>query len=732
MKIIIRFLIIILISSLGGGHICAGRHELDSIAFLLENGDIDIAHRQLERYANKLNSNEQPDFHYYFGLVEELSGNTDEALKHYYECMLHSEQKNQRDESYLDAAARSIHHAVEAADWLSVARLSRQALTAPDSVLNSYPNTFNIYDWYVGALNTLGKYEDIPMVARQGQKYSETMFRPTDKAYYNLRISEIVALLLMNKWDEADRGISIMDSISQTTGNDIMRHEIDDLSHRIRDAKRIMNWRVDADKRVSEIFDIANSLLLQSPASSLGKKSWDTFFYSIISQLELFYFDINNPDDEKYWSRLLACAIVYFNIIGDVIPEREMLAYDLILLRKNFLDYHSGLLHKSPKRWQMVKNSLAPGELAIEITMCPEEILLLSNDFLAPVAIPIPDAIITQIEQYNIHDAASISEFYSENSPLVSLINLLSPYLADVHTLYLSPTNLFAQFNYGAIPYKKRCLDDHFDVVQMSTTADIGKVKDKAKIPPIRQALLYGGIDYGDLPSRTSMVESPRRSELVNALAETRSGFGYLPHSLAEVESIAAIIQNSSLYTGTDASEQRIKSIDWPRMDGIFHIATHGYSLSSPSLRDKADNISNIMSIRLRSGLLLADANYSLSGLSPTEEDGILTSQEIATLDMGNVELAVLSACSSGMGDLTNTTGVVYGVANAIKSAGVKRILATLWDIPDEASALAMQCFYKHLTSERSIAHSLRLMRQDMKSIGYANPFYWAPFIYLE
>ena len=716
---------------MGTGYACASNLNLDSIAVLLKNGEIETAHHQLKSCANKVNLNQLPDFHYYYGIVEELSGNMDEAFKHYRECMMHSEQMNQRDESYVDAAARCINHSIEKKDWLSVVRLSRQALTAPDSVLQLYPNTFHIYDWYLGALNALGKYENIPVIAHQGQRYAENLFRLTDKAYYNMKIAEIVAFLMMNKWNEAERCIAKMDSISRTTNNDIVRQEITDLSDKISEAKKTMSWRDDADQRVSAIFDAANSLLSQTPVSLSGKKEWDRFFYFVISQLELFYFDINNPDDEKYWSRLLACAIVYFNTVGDIMPEREKLAYDLILLRKNFLDYHSGLLHKTPKRWQAIRDYLAPGELAVEITMCPDEILLLGSDYQAPVSIPIPDEITSRIEEYDLHDATSISQFYSEGSPLSALIDLLSPYLVGVHTLYLSPTNLFAQFNYGAIPYKNGCLDNYFDVVQMTTTADIDYVKGKTKAPSIKQVLLYGGIDYGN-PTNRNRIGETYHSELADAISETRRGFGYLPHTLTEVESIAAMFQNSSLYIGEDASEQRVKSTDWPRMEGILHIATHGYSLSSPSLNDSTENSSKIMSIRSRSGLLMAGANYTLSGLSSTEDDGILTSQEIASLDMGNVELAVLSACSSGMGDLSNTTGVVYGVANAMKSAGVKRIVATLWDIPDEASAVAMQSFYQHLKSGNDITCSLRLMRQDMIHQGFTNPYYWAAFVNLE
>lgn len=717
--------------SLGAGYAYASNLNLDSIAVLLKNGEIDAAHHQLKSCANKVNNNQLANFHYYYGAVEELSGNIYEAIKHYRECMVHSEQMNQRDESYIDAAARSIHHSIEEKDWLSVVRLSRQALTVPDSVMQLYPNTFNIYDWYLGALNRLGKYEIIPVIAHQGQRYSETLFSPTDKAYYNMKIAEIVAFLMMNKWDDAELCIANMDSISRTTSNDIIRQEINNLSDKIREAKDIMSWRDDADQRVSAIFDAANSLLLHSPASLSGKKEWDKFFYFIISQLELFYFDVNNQDDERYWSRLLACAIVYFNTIGDVMREREKLAYDLILLRKNFLDYHSGLLHKTPKRWQAIRDYLAPGELAVEITMCPDEILLLGSDYQAPVSIPIQDEITSRIEEYDLHDATSISQFYSEGSPLPALIDLLSPYLTGVHTLYLSPTNLFAQFNYGAIPYKNGCLDNYFDVVQMTTTADINHVKSMSKAPSIKQTILYGGIDYGNPATRNRMGET-HHSELSDAISETRRGFGYLPHTLTEVESIAAMFQNSSLYIGEDASEQRVKSTDWPRMEGILHIATHGYSLSSPSLNDSTENSSKIMSIRSRSGLLMAGANYTLSGLSSAEEDGILTSQEIASLDMGNVELTVLSACSSGMGDLTNTTGIVYGVANAMKSAGVKRIVATLWDIPDEASAVAMHSFYQHLKSGNDIACSLRLMRQDLINQGFDNPYYWAAFVNLK
>lgn len=254
-----------------------------------------------------------------------------------------------------DSLVNVIYTQVQNKNWLEVIRQSREALTAPDSVLHAYPNTYFLYKWHAHGLNALRKYKDVADLTLKSQRYSDSSFQPTDAAYYNLRMMRVVAYIMMNRWDDARSAISEIENINHNFGNGVVDQEIAALRNELHHAESTMDWRYDADQRISAIFDAANCLLTQSPASLSGKKEWDKFFYFIISQLELFYFDINNPDDEKYWSRLLACAIVYFNAVGDVMPNCEKLAYDLILLRKNFLEYQSGLLHKTPKRWQAVK-----------------------------------------------------------------------------------------------------------------------------------------------------------------------------------------------------------------------------------------------------------------------------------------------------------------------------------------------------------------------------------------
>jgi CHAT domain-containing protein len=112
--------------------------------------------------------------------------------------------------------------------------------------------------------------------------------------------------------------------------------------------------------------------------------------------------------------------------------------------------------------------------------------------------------------------------------------------------------------------------------------------------------------------------------------------------------------------------------------------------------------------------------------------EGVLTAKEIAEIDLSGVSTVVLSGCSSAMGDLTNTTGLVYGVVNALKSSGVMQIVATLWDLPDELAAIAMERFYSHFVKTADASTSLREMRQDLINLGYGNPYYWANFILIH
>lgn len=673
-----------------------------------------------------------PHYFYFRGVAEQMCGDTSLAQSYFEKCLDEFDKYDYKDETYLDASLRLIDFC-RSDDTKSqrMAELARNALSAPKEVLDNYANTYALYECYVQALNDLWKTSSVESIVKDGLPYVEKSLDPTNQEYYHLRFMEIIALTLMNRWERAESRLAEMDKINRELGNHIIDEEVARLSETIRSHKSTMNWRKNADQHINRIYDIASSMLLLNPASTEeGADNWKKFFNVLIDDLELNHYDISSPQDEKYWSRLLACAIVYFGSCCQEMPDREQVAYDLILLRKNFLDYHTGLLHKVPKRWQDIRESLSAGELAVEITMYPDELLILGKNFNKPMSIPISEELSERISGYTSADALLVNQYYSDDSPLSEIIELLSPHLDGISTLYLSPTNQYAQFNYGAIPFRGNRLEDFVNVVQMTTTADISHVKRSREIHPSSDSsVLIGGVDYDADVRLIPLIADVRSSQLPEYL---RSGFGYLPYSLTEVENISTILgkENCVLLLGQDATEESFSNLSGTR-GSILHIATHGYSI--PKRNDTAnDTVSNIGSVLTRTGLLLAGANKNLHESATLKYDGILTSEEITKLDLSHIQLAVLSFCSSGLGDLTNTTGVVYGVANAMKTSGVPQILISLWDIPDEATSVAMTSFYQHLMTGVSIHEALPLTRKDLISNGYSDPYYWASFVILN
>lgn len=715
--------------------ILSGRTQIgsfDNVISEFQLGNYSDAKNLLISYNTNIPDSLQVNYSYLMGVVEETIGHKIEAIAYLEKCIELAEERELFNDTYIDALARCINLASKAEDWTEVVRLTRKALTCPDTLLATYPNTYMFYEWQIHALNSLWKYQDVVTLADKGQALWEKKFLPTQKEFYNLRIGQVVALLLMNKWDEAERKISEIENINAIQGYGIVDYEVSSLRGQLTESKSTLDWRDNPNKKIKLAYEMANNLLLSSPSSAEGYYNWTKFFSYIQKQLELCYFDINDPEDERFWSQLLACAIVYFNTIYEDMPNHSEVAYNQILLRKNFLDYHSGLLHKTPKRWQEVRDNLKSDELAIEITMCPDEILILGSDYQVPIAIQIPDEILERLESYNKDDAVSINEFYAADSPLLSLIQLIIPYCQNINTIFLSPTNLFAQFNYSIIPFEDGIVEDRFHLIQLTTTADIEIYQANNSVVTADVAMLYGGIDYDNASIEEVGSSSLKYNKVAQSISNIRSGYGYLPYTLDEVMLISKLLPKSLLITGNNASETRFKDTDWNKLPSILHLATHGYSLTTAYDHNLSDSTSRIMSLRLKSGVLMSGANQTLKGIARNADDGILSSQEIADLDMSNVELAVLSSCSSGMGDLTNITGIVYGVSHAMKSAGVKHLVVALWDIPDEATSIGMKNFYENIVSGKSIHESIKLMRKHLINKGYTDPYYWGAFIALD
>jgi CHAT domain-containing protein len=124
-----------------------------------------------------------------------------------------------------------------------------------------------------------------------------------------------------------------------------------------------------------------------------------------------------------------------------------------------------------------------------------------------------------------------------------------------------------------------------------------------------------------------------------------------------------------------------------------LHVATHGF-FAPPSLRSAlAAGGERGRHPGLLSGLALAGANVPATA---DGDDGILTALEVAALDLSDVEVAVLSACETGLGEVAAGEGVM-GLQRAFQVAGARTTVTSLWKVPDVATQLLMQRFYENL-----------------------------------
>ncbi|MEO1145628.1 MAG: CHAT domain-containing tetratricopeptide repeat protein [Cyanobacteria bacterium J06638_22] len=170
-----------------------------------------------------------------------------------------------------------------------------------------------------------------------------------------------------------------------------------------------------------------------------------------------------------------------------------------------------------------------------------------------------------------------------------------------------------------------------------------------------------------------------------------------LPHAEAEAEAIAQLLQTNAI-TGASATETAIKQrlADAP----LIHLATHGFFNETHPLQG---------------AIALAP--------STTEDDGFLTAAEILDFPL-KAELVVLSACDTGRGRITGD-GVI-GLSRSFMAAGASRVLVSLWQVPDEATAQLMVEFYRYrqqLDDAQALRRSMLAAMQTQPS-----PYNWAAF----
>ena len=160
-------------------------------------------------------------------------------------------------------------------------------------------------------------------------------------------------------------------------------------------------------------------------------------------------------------------------------------------------------------------------------------------------------------------------------------------------------------------------------------------------------------------------------------------------------------------FTEKEATKAALLKIHSPY---ILHLATHGFFAKEDPTTSKAELESPLTERQSvtkskffknpmhRSGLALAGAQTTIEAwkrdeVPPVENDGILTAEDVSTLDLQGTWLVTLSACDTGSGEARAGEGVM-GLRRGFIQAGAQNLLMTLWPISDEVTVQIMSDFY--------------------------------------
>ena len=516
---------------------------------------------------------------------------------------------------------------------------------------------------------------------------------------------------------------------------------------------------------------MAKGLLLNSEMelSTLLKESGDSEVANIYNSLKNLRLQINKLYEMPAAERPLDTDSLERTAQG---LERQ-----LVQRSKAYGDYTANLVID----WKQVRQRLGDGEMAVEFVSFPlrnDSVMYaaycLRGDMPSPKMMPL----------FEERQLTSIDKgLYLSSNALYKLVwKPLEKEMKGVTTVYFAPSGELYNLPIENLPVGEGTYNsDIRGYRRLSSTRQLALRRDGVEVT---EAAVYGGLKYdADTVTLANDSRKYRTAEPVQwssrAVADSlnlRDGVYELPATRIEAEEIDKALEtakiNTVLYTDTIGTEASFKALSGSGVNAL-HIATHGFYWTEREAAqlDGLAFLGTDMPAAVqedkaltRSGLLLAGANTALKGLPLPEgvEDGVLTAKEIAGMDLRRLDLVALSACQTGLGEITGDG--VFGLQRGFKKAGANTLLISLWKVDDTATQLLMTQFYKNMLSGMGKYEALAAAQKYLRELEvevkpektafqqimdgkegkkekkpehrtvrkYANPYYWAAFVLLD
>ena len=518
------------------------------------------------------------------------------------------------------------------------------------------------------------------------------------------------------------------------------------LYNTIRDAENVITAEWALSRLYWKCNDYSKAELYMSKALDLLKSKICKEFTGMISEQK-----------QRIWAIYEKFFIFYRHIIEKSDRNADLLSklYDYILFSKSLLldseiQQNNNNISRLNIKWKDIQKHLPNDAIAIEFISTWEEeggyntyhALVIDKKSPSPKMITLYRE--SKLEEKKGAETRNISDIVGEliwKPVLDQFVTVKDIYFSPDGILHMLPIEYYSEDGTNSMFEK-------YDMYRLSSTKEL--IREPENRSP-NSAVLYGGLDYNQLKETVSKTNTSEMSSMWRGIAD-RGGFDPLFNTALETQEIKELLTDKNistvLYSGENGTEKSFRNLSG-KNHSIIHLATHGMYINPDDvdIKKKESNFDFLESLAslndpvkedvtlTHSFLVMAGGNRVIARIPvfDTNNDGILTSKEISQLDLRGLDLVVLSACESALGDITN--GGVYGLQRGFKKGGANTIVMSLDKVDDEATRILMVEFYRNLMNGKTKRQSLKEAQQYLRKIDngkYDKPKNWASFIMLD
>jgi CHAT domain-containing protein/Tfp pilus assembly protein PilF len=280
------------------------------------------------------------------------------------------------------------------------------------------------------------------------------------------------------------------------------------------------------------------------------------------------------------------------------------------------------------------------------------------------------------------------------------------------------------------MPQAQRPLVVEHEIVNLPSASVLAELRRQARNrPEPRQAVavladpvfdskdrrVIDGVNTAKMPRPSLQAAALAADKLTRSASEMASGasgqlnLDRIEYTRQEANSILATAPRGSTLEALDFQASRTLAMSPALADyRVIHFATHGI------LNSRHPELSGLV--------------FSLVDQHGEPQNGFLDLEDIYGLSLP-VDLVALSGCETGLGKEIRGEGLI-GLTRGFMYAGSTRVLASLWNVSDEATAELMAAFYRSIEQEKQRpaaalrAAQLEIRQQDV----WKSPYYWAGF----